>query len=437
MARPPSFAKLWFIFLLFGLNPCWAIGPLTLEDCLQLARQLRPSLQAAQQRGQAATAARQREEASRLPQLGARMDLRETQSLPFPTPIGGGLITTARQRTTTHNAALSLDMTFYQTGQSESIARARASERGSWYNAEDAERTLLADVASLFYAALANRRLAEVAAEGVQASEQHLNMVDAKIEAGTAARSDRLTVEVELAQARLEAIRTETAAQQSLQDLRATIGLRPGPPLNLVGDLRTPLVEDTVEGLSQQALEKRPDLLSQRASAEAADWSLRLAEQRLRPFLSAIGHADYGAHTNVTGESWWVGTSLTFPLFSKSDRADRDVAEANRNAAQSGLTDLELQIGRQVEREYLNLQQAQARIPAAAKAVESAQLNVEVTRERYREGIAIIIEVIDAEQSLLQAQGQHTQALYDYNTARIQVLTAAGESLLSLQGESP
>jgi len=50
--------------------------------------------------------------------------------------------------------------------------------------------------------------------------------------------------------------------------------------------------------------------------------------------------------------------------------------------------------------------------------------------------VADIIEVTDADLSLRQAQADHVNALYDYNTARVRLLSAVGRNLLDALGES-
>ena len=72
----------------------------------------------------------------------------------------------------------------------------------------------------------------------------------------------------------------------------------------------------------------------------------------------------------------------------------------------------------------------------AAKAVESAQVNLQAAEERYAEGVATIIEVTDAEQSLREAQADDVQARYQQNVAAVQLRSAVGEDLLLTLGGS-
>jgi len=409
---------------------------LTLMDCLRFAVENRPSLQAAEAQLEAARAATRRQEARHLPKVTALWDWRTNQTLARPIRLPGGVIATKSERITTRDASASLDMTFYQRGTREAIRQARAREQSTYHQREDRKRLLLEDVAVLFYTVLANRELAQVTAEAVLSAQRHLAMVDARIEAGTAARADRLPVEVELAQARLRAVQAENAWRRSLADLRAAMGLPAGAALTLAGSLKTAPMEEDLQELCRLALRQRPDLEAQRQSVQASEWSLRLAKISAGLSLSALGHAEYGRYSGIQGNSWWLGVGASLPIFDRQSHSDVQAAEENLKAARLLLEDAELQACAEVEAAYLALTEAAERVQQALKNRQAAEVNLRAAEERYREQVAAIIEVTDAEQSLREAQADYVQAVYDQNIARVRLDSAVGNNLLETLGAS-
>ena len=403
---------------------------LTLDEAMRLAIERNPSIDAAQSSLAAARAGLDGQRARRLPTLSFDADARTSESLARTINVGGGTIRSGGGRSTTSDVALTLSHTFYQSGREEAIDEARARTRASDLGIDDAQRRLLADVASSFFSVLADQELAEVADQAVAASQTHLNLVDARIEAGTVAPSDRLTVEAELADAQFEAVRTVNAVWTALADLRTLLAL-PADSLPLIrGSLDRDYPRGDLETWLAEALEARPDLRAQRERVRAGELALRQAKIDAGLSLSVQGQADYGRHTGTTGDTWAVTGGLSFPLFNKQARASVDAARANLDGTRQTLAQQELAASQQVSNAWYVLSDAGGRAVAATASVAASQTNLDAARERYADGVATIIEVTDAELSWRRAQSNRVQALYDRNVAWYQLLAASGRSLL-------
>ncbi len=391
---------------------------LTLEDCFRLALARNPNLKVANLEVDSSHAGLTAQRAQRQPTFSAEWNARVQQSL---------------TRSTSRDLSLVLSQTFYRSGLRESIRTAEVQLEASRYSRQDTERRLLVQVAVAFYDVLGSQAVGEVARAGVAAVRENLELVNARIETGSAATVDRLPVEVELAEAELETLRTMNATWQAMADLRALLALGEGPPPVLSGDMKRVSEPGLLDPWIAEAREQRPDITVQQASARAAE--LRLTQARIDAglSLSASGSADYGRHTGITRDNWAVMLSATYPLGNRALRAEVAAAEALREIAYQRLTDLELNIAREVQQSWYRLQDATQRIPAAQLAVEAAQVNLEATRQRYAEGVAIVVEVTDAELSLRRSRLNLVQARYDQIVAHYQLLAAAGRPLLPEQ----
>jgi outer membrane protein TolC len=403
---------------------------LTLEEAMRLARERNPGIDVAELGARAARASYEGAQARRLPVLNFDASGRISESLERTVAVGGNTVRSGGGRSETSDVQLTLTHTFYQSGRDEAIDEAWARSQASAAGVDDAERTLLSNVAATFHSVLAQQELAQVADEAVDAAELHLDLVDARIEAGTVAPADRLTVEAELADAQFEAVRTLNAVWTTLADLRALLAL-PADELPLIrGDLDAPVAAGDLEAWIAEALEQRPDLEAQRHRLRAGELALEQARIDAGLSLNVQGQADYGRHTGDTGDTWFIGGGLTYPLFDRQARASVKRAQADLKSTRQALAEQELNVSRQVSSAWYTLRDATERVTAAHASVAASAKSLEAARERYAEGVATIIEVTDAEVSWRRARANLVQARFDRNVAWYQLLAAAGRPLL-------
>ncbi len=128
-----------------------------------------------------------------------------------------------------------------------------------------------------------------------------------------------------------------------------------------------------------------------------------------------------------SGNQWNVGLTLSWSIFDGGGKIARyKEAKANLEAAKARVRDTELQVWQNVEQSYLILGEAEERIGAAQKAVESAEENYQLARGRFDAGVANIIELTDAQLALTQAQSDQAQALSDYRIGIARLERALG-----------
>jgi len=400
------------------------------QDCFSLALERNPELRAGEADLAVSRATFAGQRGRREPSLIASWAWRTQQPLARPIQIGGGVIRSSGERTTSRELAVTLNQTLYERGLRESIRLAGQQVTVTAYSLEDTRRRLLLEVAAAFYTIFADQELVSVAQAAVTAAEQHLELVDARIEEGTGAPADRLPVEAELAEARFEALRTANATEQAMADLRALLALAVGSPLNLDGQLVVSFELAELADWLAEAFVQRPDLAAQRTRVTAARVSRRQAEMGAGLSLSLTGQAEYGRYSGTDGETWWLGAGASYPLYDRTSQADLEGAQARLQGVQERLADLELAVAQDVERAWYAVSDSEERLQAADVAVAAAQLNLDAARERYAEGVANIIEVTDAELAWRRAQGSRVQARFDRNLAHYQLLGAAGRPLI-------
>lgn len=90
---------------------------------------------------------------------------------------------------------------------------------------------------------------------------------------------------------------------------------------------------------------------------------------------------------------------------------------------------LKLDIIREIKNAYLNIENAQKRIEVALKAVETAKENLRIEVLKYETGSGTSTVVIDAQTSLLRAEADYLQAIYDKNIAVASLRKAIGQDI--------
>src|SRR5207245_5559847 len=177
--------------------------------------------------------------------------------------------------------------------------------------------------------------------------------------------------------------------------------------------------------LMDDALRRRPELRQARLRAESAE---ALVRRTFRDFFPDItGAAAYGGIRTSLDEAWSATLSLSWSIFDGGNRIARfREARANLEAALARVKAQDLTISQDVEQTIITVNEADERIQAAQKAVESAQENFRLAQGRFDAGVGTILELTDAQLALTQAQNLEAQALADYRIALSHLDRAVG-----------
>ena len=288
-------------------------------------------------------------------------------------------------------------------------------------------------VKTQYYTLLLSKRLVEVNVTALDRAEVNLRSAQGFFQVGTQPKSFVTRAEVDVANGRVNVIRAQNAVSLARVALNTAMGISVNAPTEVKDTLAYQPFPMDRQALVGEALKNRPEYRQIKAQADAADAFVR---QTFRDFFpNLVGSGTYGI-TGVTGgiavagtsrsasgftdygNEWQVGISLNWSIFDGGGKIARyKEAKANLEASQARVRDTELQVWQSVEQSYLNLGEAEERIGAARKAVESAEENYQLARGRFDAGVANIIELTDAQLALTQAQSTEAQALSDFRVA--------------------
>jgi outer membrane protein TolC len=139
---------------------------------------------------------------------------------------------------------------------------------------------------------------------------------------------------------------------------------------------------------------------------------------------------DYGATgTNPASSHGTVnaGAVLRFPIFQGGRvHGDNLIADSLLASAEQRLEDLRASIDQEVRDAFLDLQDTSQEVSVEKNAVQLATETLQQSRDRFASGVTDNIEVVQAQESLANANDAYITSLYRYNTAKISLARAMG-----------
>jgi outer membrane protein len=314
-----------------------------------------------------------------------------------------------------------------------SIRRFQASRQNISAARSDASRTdeqVAAAVARAYLAAVKSDTDREAAQSNVTLSEALLKQAENQKDAGTGTGMEITRARVQLADDRQRLLVVENARHTAYLQLLRAMNLRLDTELDLTDRLAYfPVDAVTIEAAQAEAIKQRPDLKAQQDREASARLSASATKLERLPSLAAFG--DYGAigtGLDAALPTRTVGIQLRVPLFDGGRRdARRAESESQYRSERVRTADLRDQVELDVRLALDNLKSADEQVKVARDGLSLAQDELTQARRRADAGVAIALEVTDAQTRLERARDNQTAALYNYNAARLDLAQAMGK----------
>lgn len=178
------------------------------------------------------------------------------------------------------------------------------------------------------------------------------------------------------------------------------------------------LQPDSPVELQTRALQKRPDLLQLQNGIAAQDELISLQKGQKLPQLSLVADAGYqgfGYKFDSNQDFWLVGLSLQWTLFKGSVyKSQTQQARIERQQLTSQFSELQNQIRLQVIQAWHDLAASGKQVQAKKAGSKSADRNFKLMRRKYEEGMALLVERLDAQTQYTTAQIQLAISKYDH-----------------------
>jgi outer membrane protein TolC len=298
----------------------------------------------------------------------------------------------------------------------------QAFTRAAYYNAQSSRGLVVLNVGNTYLQALAAKAQLDYAQALEKTDETAFNQAHEEHLAGTVANLEELRAKVQLQSQQQTVIAAENDFEKAKIALNREIGLPPEQPITLTDS--APYAElhpMDLPDARNEAYANRQDYLGLKQELIVAVRERRATTHERYPTLT------FGGNWGVTGisggvyhETFAAVGTLSFPIFKEAAfRGDRDVAEAQLDEIRSRLEDLKQKIDQQLRDSFLDLETATETVKVAKSNVDLATTALDQTEDRFRAGISDNLPVAEAQSTLVAAESQYVNSVYQLNEARL------------------
>jgi len=327
-----------------------------------------------------------------------------------------------------------------------SEAQANVSVTGSvssWRNLRSANQRQQAaqlsvkDARDLVVQAVGNAYLSIIAsAARIQSTEAQVNTAQVLFgrasdqkKAGTAPGIDVLRAQVELKRQQQLLVVQKNQFQKDKLTLGRVIGLPVGQDFTVADPTPSiPLQAMSIADALQKAYANRADYQAAQTVVNAAEESVKAAKAQWLPTLGVSGF--YGDAGKTFGNSHGVfafAGSLNFNIFDGGRiRSEVQQQESELTNRKNELADIRGRIDYEVRNALLDLQASNEQVDVARSSVDLAKQELTQAQDRFSSGVADNLEVVQAQQSVADADETLISALYQNNLAKVELARALG-----------
>jgi TolC family type I secretion outer membrane protein len=259
--------------------------------------------------------------------------------------------------------------------------------------------------------------------------EDKLKETRARSDAGELTGTDVRQAESRLARAHVARFQAESALTQDRAAFTRLVGAAPGQLQAPALVLESPR---TLADIFQSAETRNPDVVSAQFAVEQADAEIKLSKGTLLPEVDLVGNTgrSWGQNITVPGreDSSQVLVQVTMPLYrSGTDYSKARAAEQTYSQRRDELDEARHKAHETADNAWQALMTAQAALDADKSEVDAADEALKGVTEESKVGTRTTLDVLNAEQELLDARIDQVRSQHDRDFAVLQIRAAVGQ----------
>ena len=321
------------------------------------------------------------------------------------------------------------------------LGRARALEAAATARLEVARRGLSVTVTRSYYALVAAQRKYGTAQGAAEQAARFLDVAREQQRLGQVALSDVIKADIQ-SQQQMQAFREAALVQDNA---RLALAVLVSPAFNenftVVDDLSSSPPLPAFADLSAKAGLNNPDLRAAQEALTAANQDIRAARSAFFPSLAidavyGIEANEFALHSRIAAQpelgvlpnlGYALTANLTVPIWDwGGGRSRLRQAQIKAKAATATLSRAQREIVAGLYARYNESLVAKAAVESAQRVVDLATESLRLTNLRYRAGEATALEVVDAQNTLVQVRNGFDDAGARYRVALADLQTITG-----------
>ena len=333
----------------------------------------------------------------------------------------------------------SIDVPIYSGGAVRNAVRAaRTRVEAGQYDLRATEASVFANVVATYMDVIRDSAIVQLNRSNVGVLSVNLDATSDRFEIGDLTRTDVAQSESRLEVAKSDLETARASLIRSKENYIALVGHEPGdleppPPL--------PNMPEAPDQAVDIALTYNPDLLAAKERSDAAEFDIKTARSANKPRVSTYAQGRYvNFHGTLGGNipgtvfiqeqsTAEVGIRATMPIY----QGGRPAAQIRQAQARSGQAyeqqiAIERDVIAQTRAAYSSWRASERVIQSSERAVAAASLSLEGVRVENSVGNRTILDILNAEQELLNAQVQLVTARRNSYVAGFSLLAAMGRA---------
>lgn len=294
--------------------------------------------------------------------------------------------------------------------------------------------SVLAEVARDYVQLRGIQTQIDITHDNISTEQQSLTLSQDRARAGLTTDLDVANAAAQLASTESQLPQLEQQQAQSINALSFLLGEAPGAlQAELIVAKPVPPVPPQVPiGLPSELARRRPDIREAEAQLHAATADIGVAVADFYPKVTLDGSIGLQALKFKDLGSWnarqyGLGPTISLPIFEGGRlRATLALRRVEQQEAALNYQQTVLQAWHDVDNALTAYAAEQKRLDALREAVLQNRRAVDLSRQRYTQGVADFLNVLDAERSLLQAQLQLADSTTTVSQNLVQLYKALG-----------
>ena len=318
----------------------------------------------------------------------------------------------------------------------------------SWYNAASGRNQVEESTASLevarlqtvlfikqsYFSYLSFQALLEVAGEALILSERQLDLVQERFKLQAVRETDLLKAKVSTGQRRADVHTARQRLTEAGTQLNMVLGIDPLAPINIADEEVAPAQMPGREESFARMSRLNPRLQAQAYAVRGSQLNAKIQRGVLLPSISiSYGTGQAGSTFSETlnadglSSNGVTNISLSIPLFTgMRNSSSYSRARYFALAEEERLSSLERDLRRQLENTFSNLETLLLVHPINEEVLASAQADVRLAEEQYNLGAISILDLLNAQVSLITAKSTRVRTIYDVKSAEAQLQALTG-----------
>ncbi len=292
------------------------------------------------------------------------------------------------------------------------------------------EQTVLLNAATAYMNLIRDAAILDLQRRNVEVLQEQLRQTRDRFNVGEVTRTDVAQSESRLAAARASMLTAESNFTTSRSTYRQVIGVEPGrlQPASPVDRLSPQSLQVAIV----EARARHPAVTTAMFNVDAAMLQVKIAESSLYPTLSLVGSAQqvYGSTSSLNTLQSFAGSivgQLAVPVYQGgTEYATIRQAKETLGQRRNDLDTARDQSQQTLTQSWGQLEAAKAQIQATTTQVNAAEIALNGVREEARVGQRTTLDVLNAQQELVNARVSLVTAQRDRVVASYSLLAASG-----------